>query len=217
MRKSVLVLGLVVILLAAAAIYYYNGAVSVSHFSNGNISFDYPSSYSVDKTPVGGENADGYFLCALTSSSHTSAIVIYEIPRNTTKNVTANQTGNTTNSSTGNNSTNNTTVITNRTIQVTVDNLQTYLDQMSMRGGNPQKVLKNNYTYYVSNGLKTALVNYNSSSRTGNITYLTIDETAIVKDGFFNFYVVELLNGDNTKDATNVYNQIINTLRIIGT
>lgn len=75
-------------------------------------------------------------------------------------------------------------------------------------------MVKNNYTYYVSGILKSAIVNYNSSSRTGNITYLTINETAIVKEGFPNFYVIELLNGGNTAEGNNAYTQIVNTFRI---
>lgn len=223
MRRSVLALGIIVIILVAVAVFYYSSLVSASHFNNGNVSFDYPNSFSLDKTQVSTENSSGYFVGAISSPSRTSAIVIYQIPLTTTKNVTSNQTQNVSSSTpsgnASNNSTsNNTTVITsnNTTILVKVDNLQAYLDQVKNRGGNPQKVIKNNYTDYVSGNLSAAFVNYNSSSRTGNVTFVTINETAIVKDGFSNFYVIELLSGDNTSEASNAYTQIVNSLRING-
>lgn len=222
MRSSVLALSIIIVILAAVAIFYYNGVFSANHFANANITFDYPHSFIADKNPVSTENSTGYFVCALTSSSHTSAIVIYQIPINSTKNVTTNRTSNgtvnatlvTVKSASNNSTTNNTTVPINNTVLVSVDNLQAYLDQVRVRGGDPQTVVKNNYTYYVSGNLKSAIVNYNSSSRTGNITYLTINETAIVKEGFPNFYVIELLNGGNTAEGNNAYTQIVNTFRI---
>lgn len=223
MRKIVLLLGIIFFILGGLAYFYYDNTVSASHFSNGNISFDYPQSFSLDKNPVASENSKGYFVCAFSSPSHKSAIIVYEIPRNTTKNITTNDSDNSSTNNTiftlaayGNNSSNNTTVITNRTIEVNVDNLQVYLDLVSIRTGNPLKVFKNNYTYYVSGNLKSPLVSYNNSSRTGNLTIVFVNETAIVKDGFSNFYVVELLNSDTSDDAGKAYNMIVNTLRIIG-
>ncbi|MCE5214936.1 MAG: hypothetical protein LLF83_09495 [Methanobacterium sp.] len=223
MRKILLLLAIVVFILGGLAYYYYDNAISASHFSNGNISFDYPQSFTLDKNPVASENSNGYFVAAFNSPSHKSAIIIYEIPRKTIKNVTTNQSDNVSTNNTiftlaayDDNSTNNTTVNTTKTIEVNVDNLQVYLDLVSIRSGNPLQVFKNNYTYYVSGNLKTPLVSYNNSSRTGKLTIVFVNETAIVKDSFSNFYVVELLNGDTSDDAGKAYNQIVNTLRIIG-
>jgi hypothetical protein len=223
MRKIVLLLAIIVFLLGVLSYFYYDNAVSASHFSNGNISFDYPQSFTLDKNPVASENSKGYFVCALSSPSHKSAIIVYEIPRNTTKNITTNGSDNSSTNNTlftlaayGNNSSNNTTANTTRTIEVNMDNLQVYLDLVSLRTGNPIREFKNNYTYYVSGNLKSPLVSYNKSSRTGNLTIVFINETAIVKDDFSNFYVVELLNGDTSDDAAKAYTMIVNTLRIIG-
>ena len=214
MRRSVLVLIIIVIILAAVAVFYFSNMASASSFSNENISFDYPNSFNLTKTPVTDESSTGFFVCALSSPSHNSAIVIYQIPLITTKNVTTNQTErNITINTTTNNSTNTTTVI-NQTIMVNVDNLQVYLDGVIFRGGTTQTSTKNNYTLYESTGLKSALVSYNSSSRTGNVTIVNVQETAIVKAGFANFYVIELINGD--QDSTNAFNQMVNSFRIKG-
>ncbi len=214
MRKSVLALIIIVIILAAVAVFYYTNMASASSFSNENISFDYPNSFNLTKTPLTDENSTGYFVCALSSPAHNSAIVIYQIPLKTTKNVTSNQTErNITINTTTNNSTN-TTTVTNQTILVTVDNLQAYLDGVIFRGGTTQKSTKNNYTVYESSGLKSAIVSYNSSSRTGNVAIVNVQETALVKNGFANFYVIELINGD--QESTNAFNQIVNSFRIKG-
>ncbi len=218
MKKSVLGLVIIAIIVVAAAAFYYTSIVTAGHFSNGNVSFEYSKSFSISQTPVGAENSNGYFVCALTSSSNKSAIVIYQIPLTTTKNTTTtNQTHTVTPTNNSTNvTTNNSTSLTNTTVVLSVDNLQAYLNQVSNRGGTTTKETNNGYTYYKSTNLKSALVDYNASSRTGGVTVINISETAIVKDGLSNFYVVELLTTDNSQDAVNAYNQIINTLRIIG-
>lgn len=216
MRKSALALIVIIIILAAVAAFYYSSLASAGRFSNGNISFEYPNSFALSQSPVNAENSTGNFICAISSPSHNSTIIIYQIPLNTTRNISSNQTQNTTTNNTTSSQSNNTTntTVTNRTILVTADNLQAYLDGVIFRGGTTQNVSKNNYTLYVSTNLKSALVSYNSSSRTGNATIISINETAIVKNGFVNFYVIELINGDNSQDASNAYNQIVNSFRI---
>ena len=204
----------IVIVLAVVAAFYFINLGSANSFSNENISFDYPNSFNISKTPLSDENLTGYFVCALSSPSGNSAIVIYQIPVKTTKNVTSNQTEtNVTKNNTTNNTTN-TTIVTNKTVMVTVDNLKAYLDAVVFRGGTTQTMSKNNYTLYESTGLKKALVSYNSSSRTGNIAVVNVKETAIVKDSFDNFYIIELINED--QDSTNAFNQIINSFKIKG-
>lgn len=220
MKKSVLALIIIVIILAVVAAFYYTNLTSATSFNNSEISFQYPGSFALTESPIGAENSTGHFVCALTPPSGNSAIVIYRIPMETTSNVTSNEiqnstpANNTTNSQ-SNNTTNNTTPVINRTIVVTVDNLQAYLDGVIARGGTTQEGTRNNYTHYVSAGLRTAIVSYNSTSRTGNVTIISINETAIVKDGYGYFYVIELLNGDNSQEASDAYNQIVNSFRIM--
>lgn len=224
MRKIVLLLGIFVFILGGLAyFYYYDNTVSVNHFSNGNISFDYHRSFALEKSPVGDENSKGYFVCALISPSRKSAIILYQIPRFVKTNVTPNETVNSTSNTTiytsaafRDNSSNNTTEKINTTVEVNVDNLQVYLDLVSIRNGYPIQLFKNNYTYYESGNLKSPLATYKNSSRTNNLTIVFINETAIVKDGHSNFYVVELLSCERADDAERVYKQIVNTLRIIG-
>jgi len=56
MRKSVLGLIIIVIILAGIGIYYYNNTVSAGRFNNGDISFEYPSNFTLSESPVGGES-----------------------------------------------------------------------------------------------------------------------------------------------------------------
>ena len=161
MNRLVLVLGILIIILSAAAgVFYYMNISSASHYSNGNISFNYPNNYVLDTQAVGTENTSEYFAIAVDAPDNTSAIVIYQIPLTSTVNETLNITQPTTttttsNSSTGNitnsstNKTNSSTVnptlttnITNSTILATVDNLQLFLSQLQSRGGNPVQSIK---------------------------------------------------------------------------
>lgn len=221
MRRSVLALSVIIIVLLAAGIYYYATLVSASHYTNGNISFDYPKNYVLDQNPLGSENSAGYFVVAIHSPSNSSAIVIFQIPLNSTKNVTnvtqnitpSNSSSNNTNTS--NSSSGNTVITTNKTVLVTTDNLQAYLDQLKIRGGNPQQMVKNGYTYYTSGGLRYTFVNYNSTSRIISTVNIVINDTAIVKNGTPNFYVIEYISGDNSADSNNAYMQIVNSFRIM--
>ena len=217
-EKWVIGAGIVVLALVGVYIFWFSGNVSASHFSNENISFDYPNNFILDNNSVADENSDGYFICALNSPSTSSTILIYQIPLTTTKNITNQTTANTTISSSNNssNSSSNLTPInTNSTITVTVNNLEVYLDGVKNRGGDAKKVLKNNYTLYVSGNLNSSYANYTSNSRISKIyTSITINETAIIKDGFKNFYVIELINGNSTPEGNDAYNQVVNTLKI---
>lgn len=226
MRRSILALSIIVVVLAAVAIFYYAGLVSANHFSKGNISFDYPSNFTLDENPVANESSAGYFICALQSPTHASAIVIYQIPitvgnvtTNKTQNTSSNTTQNVTATKVSNNSSSNTSTNTsskNNTIQVNINNLQIYLDGVKNRGGNPQVTTKNGYTYYSSGNLTSTFMSYNSSSRLTKIWNVIINETAIVKEGYPNFYVIEVLNGNRTTEGNNAYSQIVNSFQIRG-
>lgn len=219
MRKSVLGLLIIVVILAGIGVYYYFDTVSAGSFNNGDISFNYPSNFTLSKSPVGAENSSGYFVCALNSPANDSAIVIYKIPLKSTQNITnetqsTTPTNNTNDSLTNNTTNTNTTVIT-QTVQVEVDNLQVYLDGVISRGGTTENVTKNNYTYYVSTDLNSGLVSYDSSSRIGNVKIGSVNETAIVSDGSY-FYVIELINGNSNQGASDAYNMIVNSFKILG-
>jgi hypothetical protein len=215
-EKWVIGVGIAVVAVVGIYFFWFSGNVSASHFSNENISFDYPNNFILDNSSVADENSEGYFVCALNSPSNSVTLVIYQIPLTTTKNITNQTTANTTISSSNNSSNSSSNLTpTNTTITVTVNNLEVYLDGVKNRGGDAKKVLKNNYTFYVSGDLKSPYANYTSNSRISKIyTSITINETAIVKDGFKNFYVIELINGNSTPEGNDAYNQVLNTFKI---
>ncbi len=230
--RLALVLGILIIIVAlVAGVFYYTNIASASHYSNGNISFNYPSNYMLDSHAVGTENMTGYFAIAVDAPSNTSAIVIYQIPLTTTLNETGNvstttistpnssnnssnstNSTNKTNSSTGNNTI--TTNNTNSTVVLTVDNLQLFLNQLAGRGGNPVQSIKNNYTYYTTGTLQSSYANYNSTRRIVSSIPLTVNDTVIVKNGYSNFYVIEYLSADNSTSSSNAYSMITNTFHI---
>jgi hypothetical protein len=232
MNRLVLVLGILIIILSAAAgVFYYMNISSASHYSNGNISFNYPNNYVLDTQAVGTENTSEYFAIAVDAPDNTSAIVIYQIPLtstvNETLNITQPTTTTTSNSSTGNitnsstNKTNSSTVnptlttnITNSTILATVDNLQLFLSQLQSRGGNPVQSIKNNYTYYITGTLQSSYANYNVTRRIISSIPLTVNDTVIVKGGYPNFYVIEYLSSDNSASASKAYSMITNSFNI---
>ncbi len=230
MNRLALVLVILILILAVAAgVIYYMNTVSASHYSNGNISFNYPNNYALDSNAVGTENKTGYFAIAVNAPANTSAIVIYQIPRTTTINETANVTTTTTTSSSSSNSSNKTnsssnktngtgngtvTNASNGTVLVTVDNLQLFLTQLQNRGGNTTQSFKNNYTYYTTGALQSSYANYNSSRRIVSSVPLNVNDTVIVKDGYPNFYVIEYLSADNSASANNAYSMITNSFHI---
>jgi hypothetical protein len=232
MNRLVLVLAILIIILSAAAgFFYYMNIASAHHYSNGNISFNYPSNYVLDTQAVGNENTSGYFVIAVDAPDNTSSMIIYQIPLtstiNKTVNVTTTSTPTSTNSSTGNktnsstNKTNTstgtssaTTNITDNTILVTVDNLQLFLSQLQSRGGNPVQSIKNNYTYYTTGTLQSSYANYNMSRRIISSIPLTVNDTVIVKGGYLNFYVIEYLSADNSVNANKTYSMITNSFNI---
>ncbi len=231
MNRWVLVLGILIIILAAAAgFFYYMNISSASHYSNGNISFNYPNNYVLDMQAVGTENTSGYFAIAVDAPDNTSAIVIYQIPLTSTVNETLNITQPTTTTTTSNSSTGNstnssnktnsstgnstTTNITNKTISATVNNLQLFLSQLQSRGGNPVQSIENNYTYYTTGTLQSSYANYNVSRRIISSIPLTVNDTVIVKGGYPNFYVIEYLSADNSASASKAYSMITNSFNI---
>jgi hypothetical protein len=229
MNRLALVLVILILILAAAAgVIYYMNTASASHYSNGNISFNYPNNYMLDSNAVGTENKTGYFDIAVNAPANTSAIVIYQIPRTTTINETANVTPTTTTSSGSSNSSNKTNSSSNKTnstgngtvnassktVLVTVDNLQLFLTQLQNRGGNTTQSFKNNYTYYTTGALQSSYANYNSSRRIVSSIPLNVNDTVIVKDGYPNFYVIEYLSADNSASANNAYSMITNSFHI---
>lgn len=234
MNRLVLVLGILIIILSVAAgFFYYMNIASANHYSNGNISFNYPSNYVLDNQALGTENTSGYFAIAVDAPDNTSSMVIYQIPLTSTMNETLNvtqptitSTSTSTNSSTGNNtnssnknnsSTVNSSVtnnMTNNTILVTVNNLQLFLAQLQSRGGNPVQSIKNNYTYYTTGTLQSSYANYNTSRRIISSIPLTVNDTVIVKGGYPNFYVIEYLSADNSVNANKAYSMITNSFNI---
>jgi hypothetical protein len=236
MNRLVLVLGILIIILSAAAgFFYYMNIASANHYSNGNISFNYPNNYVLDNQAIGTENTSGYFAIAVDAPDNTSSMVIYQIPLTSTMNETLNvtqptittSTSTSTNSSTGNNTnsstnktnslTGNSSVtnnITKNTILVTVNNLQLFLSQLQNRGGNPVQSIKNNYTYYTTGTLQSTYANYNMSRRIVSSVPLTVNDTVIVKGGYPNFYVIEYLSADNSVNANKAYTMITNSFNI---
>ncbi len=234
MNRLILVLGIFIIIFSAAAgFFYYMNIASANHYSNGNISFNYPNNYVLDNQALGTENSSGYFAIAVDAPDNTSSIVIYQIPLKSTMNETNltqptttstspstnTSNGNNTNSSTNknNSSTGNSSVTNNisqNTILVTVDNLQLFLSQLQSRGGNPVQSIKNNYTYYTTGTLQSSYANYNTSRRIISSIPLTVNDTVIVKGGYPNFYVIEYLSADNSVNANKAYSMITNSFNI---
>ena len=224
-RLSLVSSVLIILLVVATGLFYYLNFDSPSnHYSNGNISFNYPNKYNLDSHTAGTENMSGYFVTAIDAPDNSSSIVIYQIPVASNLTIPTNMLTTKQSSSLSNqvnismmkditvNEINN----TNSTTTLIMSNVQFFLNKLQSRNGNFTNITKNDYIYYSTSVLNSSYANYSNGSRVVSTQPLTIKDTFIVKGGYPNFYVIEYLSSDNSTISFNAYSMVINTFNIGG-
>ena len=244
MKRLSLVSSVLIILLVVGAgtFYYLNNDSSLSLYSNGKISFNFPNKYNLDSNVVGNADMSKYFVTAIDAPDNYSSIVIYQIPvaSNLTipRNImTAMQSSSSLNSSNSanmmagmqsssssnpGNSANmmnmlkNISMMKNITVNAINDtNSTTVIMDNVQLFLNQLQSSDGNFTNITKNDYIYYVLNSSyANNSNGSTQPLTINDTIIVKSGYPNFYVIEYRSLDNSTDAANAYSKIINTFNI---
>ena len=201
---SIIGTSIIVIAIIAFLVIWVPANVFANHYDDGYVSFDYPTNFNItpdnERTGELFASGEGGTITSLGGGTLESGYFIYInfLPINTTIETPINETVNQTVGidSNGNNITSPVNITTNETQNVSINVLQTVIDNYTATIGKPKVSTKNDYTYY------------ELSSGTAEGVYMNETQyaTLIEKKNYQYFFVILLSINDAREPGSNSHN-----------